>query len=426
MKKVLILTAIAALAASAACTKVEKNTPDKAISFQVAKYVPQTKSNVVFDENEVFYTKAWFHQDASAAPQIFMQGATAAVGETIEWQSTSNEWAADRLYFWPKSGWVNFFSYAYTGTWGSNPDPVIADVDPTATPSPVANGSAKYGDSSVPSYITIPTDGDIMLAEAAYKYDAGDATLNTYTSADGITYGTVPTDVTGVPTLFHHMLSQVKFQVRFDANDAKFAKYAWNLVVNSITLKYANKGAIEVVFTYSGSKGQSWPYTTPQVGWTAKASDNATLNGLTSIGVNGGNITVSSANDTEATEGGTNGYSHVSGEGETLLDWTSVLPQNLTTTAATVSLNYTLTSYYSSNPGTVNYAQQICETVDTGDMSLDDFNTTDGGSTKLTAWNMNYKYLYTITIKPNKTVSFDPAVVEWETPVPGFYTYPND
>nr|MCR5850777.1 lipoprotein [Bacteroidaceae bacterium] len=88
MKKYFILAAVA-LVALTACSKIEvSNTvPDRAISFQVANYVAQTKAGEsAFDINDTFKTSAWFHP-LSGDAQIFMDK------ETIKWQSASTQWA---------------------------------------------------------------------------------------------------------------------------------------------------------------------------------------------------------------------------------------------------------------------------------------------------------------------------------------------
>ena len=96
----------------------------------------------------------------------------------------------------------------------------------------------------------------------------------------------------------------------------------------------------------------------------------------------------------------------------------SVLPQVIGNpgTTAKLGIKYTLISYY-------NNAKHIEETIDlTGvnAIAIADFT-----NNTISQWNMNYKYTYTVTIKPNKTVTFDPAVEAWQTDSAG-YTYPND
>ena len=76
MKKFFILAA-AAVVATAACTKSEVvEAPEKAISFEVAKYATATKAasyNSLLDETANgaavtnFYTNAWFHTTGYSA-----------------------------------------------------------------------------------------------------------------------------------------------------------------------------------------------------------------------------------------------------------------------------------------------------------------------------------------------------------------------
>lgn len=421
MKKYLILAA-AALVASAACTKVEvTESPDTPISFQVANYVPQTKANVAF-EGTNFYTYAWFHP-TSGVPQPFMTNETISFYEGTA--DGKGEWRPARMYFWPKSGYINFFSYAYSGTWATATDPKpAAVVDATGTTDLTA-GTVRYGNpSSVASnHITVPVDGDILLANAAYRYSSSEASTNTYNiNYSGPNY---VTDVTGVPTLFHHLLSKVKFQARFDASEYSGSGYAWNLVINSITLNYADKGAITVPFTDPGTDHTqaTWPYTSPSlVQWTPYVTATETGDQLGSIVANTGypvNSATTILTSIPVTVGGS--ASHEAGSGVELIAESSVLPQNLTTTGATVTINYTLTSYYNDGES---YVQHITETTTTPALALNTFK--NGSDQPIGTWDMNYKYIYTITIKPNKTVTFDPAVVDWEsTAIAGFYTYPN-
>ena len=366
MKKYMILAA-AALVASAACTKVENTVviPDQAISFQVANYVPQTKAGEVkFDEANTFTTYAWFHPTSGAA-QAFMSA------ETIKWQETTKQWAADRTYFWPKTGYVNFFSYAGT------PVPAVTD------------GSATYTDK------TIAITDDAMLASAAYRYASANSDTNTYS----LQYGASNTDVKGVPTLFHHLLSQVTVIVKFDASDVADTKNKWDLTVNSMSLSYKNTGSLDVTFTDPSSTGQAWPFTSTGFNWVPSGANTA-LDATVTTSVGAVQTTVAP---------------NVSA-GLTFFDAVTVLPQDLTAATgsdASIALNYTLKHYY-------NNVEQIYETVDLPAIKLTDFTVES-----INAWNMNYKYTYTITIKPNKTVTFDPAVEPWQEKAAG-YTYPNE
>lgn len=388
MKKLFILAA-AAVVALAACTKTEvvNDTPEQAISFQVANYVTATKANVVFADDH-FNTYAWFHPDASSAAQSFM------ANETIKFQS-NNTWAADRAYFWPKTGNVNFFSYA-------------GEPAPTS----VVENTVTYTDA------TIGIQQDALLASAAYHYGSANYDTNLYT--DPILYNSV--DTKGVPTLFHHLLSKVSFVVKFSAEGITDTNYKWDLVVNSASVEYASTGSLTVNFTDPGftTTTQVWPYSAAGVQWTPKNVANVSVAAPATGVVDpvSGNVV------TDADPIGDSGKQTVTAtaagdaisDGKTIIREITVLPQNITAatgTDAKFSINYTLTSYY-------NNAKHIEETVDLVDISLGDF------VTAITEWDMNYKYIYNVVIKPNKTVTFDPAVVEWETGATATYTYPNN
>ncbi len=329
MKKYMILAA-AALVASVACTKVENNVtpPDQAIAFQVANYVPQTKvGEVKFDEAKTFNTYAWFHPTSGAA-QAFM------ADETIKWQTTTNQWAADRTYFWPKTGYVNFFSYAGT------PVPAVTD------------GSATYTDK------TIAITDDAMLASAAYRYASANSDTNNY----NLQYGASNTDVKGVPTLFHHLLSQVTVIVKFDASDVVDTKNKWDLTVNSMSLSYKNTGSLNVTFTDPGSTGQNWPLA---AGYNWAPSGAKTALGAT-VTASVGAVQTTVAPNVSA--------------GLTFFDAVTVLPQDLTAATgsdASIALNYTLKHYY-------NDVEQIYETVDLPAIKLTDFT-----AEAITAWNLS-------------------------------------
>lgn len=368
MKKFLIIAA-AAIVAAAACTKSETRTPDFEVRFQVANYTPATRAEA-FDINSTFSTSAWFHENETAAAQEFMDS------EVISWQSASRSWAPSRVYFWPKTGWVNFFSQAGT---------------PAAT---ITEGQAAY------SAKTIAITDDALLASAAYRYNAN---KNVY----DIQYES--TDVQGVPTLFHHILSKVTVQVRFDASEltgkADADKYKWNLVIDEASLIYANKGSLTVNFTDPAATGQAWPYSAATVGWVPTSGE--------------ANVTEAApAANIGSTKTITTVAPNVS-DPNILLDQISVMPQDVSAapagTDAKFAVKFTITEFYDNVEG-IHYTVDL---TGTDAIPVSDF--TNG----VNAWNMNYKYTYTLTVKPNKTVTFDPAVAEWESVTDPEYIYPN-
>ena len=127
--------------------------------------------------------------------------------------------------------------------------------------------------------------------------------------------------------------------------------------------------------------------------------------------------------------------------GRVLFEEVSVLPQDLTAatgTGAKLSLNYTLThSYdtqdYTANPsGPAIWTDQITETVNltdavvSGNPALGSIALTDFTSNDYDYWYMNHKYIYTVTIKPDHSITFSPAVIPWVESNTTGYTYPND
>lgn len=361
MKKLFIICT-AAIVALAACSKTEVNTssPDKAISFQVANYVsPVTKANVSFGTGNTFHTNAWVHTMLNDAPstQAFM------ANEEVAWNSTDKQWMPSRVYYWPKTGYVNFFSYA-------------GSIDPSAT----AEGSITYNDA------TIAVDDDILVADAAFEYTGN---VSTYHIDDA--------GVNGVPTLFHHMLSKVTFNVKLDATDAiPSADYEWEVVVDESKFGYVNQGTAAFTFTDGEGADVAAPVANVQTwdeakdyAWTIVANNKDSELASTVIG---------DANKMTATN------AQKVSDVKTLFNEISVLPQDLTNDGdawAQFSLKYTIKSTYVPTSSTIE------ETVT---IPLTDILTY---VPSITGWKMNYKYIYNIIIKPGEPVRFDPAVVDW-------------
>lgn len=361
MKKLFVLAA--AVIALAACSKSEVNTiGDKAVTFEVANYVsPVTKTNVSFGTGNTFKTNSWVHTtlNGAASTQEFM------ANETISWNATEKQWMPSRMYYWPKTGYVNFFSYA-------------GSINPTAT----AEGSISYTDA------TINVADDILVADAAYEYTGN---VSTYHLDDA--------GVTGVPTLFHHMLSKVTFNVKLDATDAIPSNdYEWEVVVNESKFGYVNKGTAAFTFTDGQAANVAAPVANVQTwaeakdyAWTIVANNKDSELASTVIG-NANKMTATNAQKVS--------------DVKTLFNEISVLPQDLTNDSdawAQFSLTYTIKSTYVPTSSTIE------ETVT---IPLTDILTY---VPSITGWKMNYKYIYNIIIKPGEPVRFDPAVVDWET-----------
>ena len=356
MKKLFIIAT--AVLATVACSKTEvlNNEPDQAISFQIANYAGQTKADThghtsLIDEGfESFTTNAYFYTPGKSV-QAFMED------ETIEWVSASNEWKpASHEYYWPKTGYVNFFSYAGT-------------VNPTAK----AEGSFTYTDVEIKPLTVSPAEpaSNILIADAAYGYSS-----NTNPAEHGLNSVTK-----GVPTLFRHMLAKVEFDVIVDATAITDNKYEYTATINSASVSYRNIGSLAVSFSAPSpmsAQTKAWDSAV----WTPKDEANVNL------------TKVATAVAPVAT-GGSKTATPV-----TLIEESVVLPQTLATTGVTFTMNYDFT--YTYDGGT-----PITETVPVAVTPL----TTLAPS--ITAWNMNTVYKYHIIIKPNEPVRFDPAVEAW-------------
>jgi hypothetical protein len=372
MKKLFILAA-AAVAVLAACTKTEvvDNTPDKAITFQVANYTNQTKADShghtsLIDEGfNSFKTYAWYTPASGTANQAFMAPAT------VEYDGTNKLWhATDRTYFWPKTGYVNFFSFA-----GSKLPTSVA-LDDTDS----YKAKAKYEDQ------TIAIDDNILAADGAYGFSSNPSASH---GLDNVSEG--------VPTLFRHMLAKVKFDICVDAKNVTDDKNKWEVTVNSAVVKYRNVGTLDVTYpatpsiTFDADGHPTTAGTTDvfTAAWTPKNVANAELTKVASVtpSANGGEI----------------------GTAVPLIAESVVMPQVLATTGVTIELNYTITHTYDGS-------NAVVETVPISAKALTAF------ANAIDTWNRNTIYTYHIIIKPNGEILFDPAVEEWveETTQPSY------
>ena len=361
MRKYMILAAVA-LVASAACTKVENTVavPDQAISFQVANYAGQTtkagETSLLTEGFNNFKTYAWY-TSSTASNQEFMAPAT------VTWDSGNTQWApSDRTYFWPKTGYINFFSFA--GNF---------------YPSTVAlNGSAQ----AVATYAenTIATNSNILVADGAYGFFNNDAAQY---KLDGVTKG--------VPTLFRHMLSRVKFDVKVDATDVDDTKNHWKVTVTSATVSYRNKGTLVVNFP-----------STPSI--TLGADNKPTAAGTTLKYISetwtpasAANVTLTNASDVVVETDG-----HDASAAEVLIADSVVMPQTIATTGVTIAFTYTLEHEYDG-------VATVSEVVPIAATALTVF------TPSITAWDPNTIYTYHIVIKPaaDNKILFDPAVETW-------------
>ena len=230
MKKYFIVLAVAALAASAACTKVETITPDQKISFNVANYAAQTKANVsIKDETTTFQSKAYLHAVGVATTQDFF----GANGENITYNG-SDAWLPSHDYYWPKSkqSYINFVSW-YGGTPAVEETSIVWDE-------------------------TIATNSNIMWADEAWHYNQNAETYK----FDGVKEG--------VPTLFHHALAKLAIKAKatkVQGGTAEENKTTWDITLENIAISNTfNAGKLTLNNTEpSGTTPATQPYT--HSGW---------------------------------------------------------------------------------------------------------------------------------------------------------------
>ena len=389
MKKYLILTA-AALVAFAACTKVETDetvAASQKISFQVAKYMAQTKADPVkgtetsllseTDANgsiSTFKTNAWYHSPVDGT-QYYMKNVD------IKWNvSTANQWAPDNDYYWPKTGTINFYSYAGT------PAPTTYNTE----------GSLVYTDK------VIAYNDNVLVADAAYRYNQN----KTVYQIDNTTTGE------GVPTLFRHYLAKLAFNAALRTTDAKkSATNHFKVEILDATVKFLNKGTLTLTNAdpATSETAQINPWTNanaskPNVAWVAGAWDASTnvetVDTLSTPAMQKLVLNLAE-NALQQTETDT-----------VLLAMRTVMPQVLDGTNATFYIKYKVSSYLTGEADP--YAVETIEVTKPLTTLVP----------SILEWNRNTKYTYTIVIDPiaNK-ILFDPAVEEWAE-VAGENPYP--
>lgn len=353
MKKFIIITS-AALAALSACSKVENVVESqREISFQVANYLNTRAAGVKY-ENGNFGTYSWHN-----ATDPFMTNEE--VGEVGgQWKTVNH------TFYWPKTGSIDFISYSpFAGT------NAVAGTVPTVT---------KNGSSYSISYSGYEVgQDDIMYADLA----TCNSNVNEVT--DNVNGGT-DSGYEGVPTLFHHALAKVNFNIR--ANFTEYGsdddKTTWEIKVIS--------AKIDSIYT-TGSCSLSWNASAGE--WTRPTGDVWTPTAA---------ITSS---DIDLGEGMT-----LTTTAQPLTDLGFVLPQALEDQylELTVAIKTTL-----SNGNVLN------ETWNSGHLPLAKL------VTDLDSWKMNHIINYTINIKPTATsetnpnpdnpedvtILFDPAVADW-------------
>jgi len=229
MKKYIII-ALAALAASVACSKVETVDLQKEINFEVANNI-RTKADIgsVYS-NGAFGTYAWFNDtdEFMVNEQVDLAG---GVWKTV-----------DHTFYWPKTGSVSFISYSpFDGTSNTAGTTPVVEKD-KITYTGVTAGAI-----------------DLMYADKATCSNNVNEVLDSLgTGSDS--------GFTGVPTIFRHALAKLSFKVQANFtkwhDDATNSDTEWEITLKSFKIHGFNTTG-DLKLTLNGD-GKSWdkPVTT--------------------------------------------------------------------------------------------------------------------------------------------------------------------
>lgn len=214
MKKLIVL--FSAVAALAACSKNEVvpavSGENVEISYKVA---PRTKADPqAFNTDNVFASWAYYlpsgkNWDANRTEAKIYFGEENAHGVEISYDEDKNVWKNQKTsYYWPKEGNLTFFAYSLNSN-------SLTDKLGTDTHFYCTKNVSQYGICGALNLDTHPNT-DFLVADIAKDKTANETAYK----------------FNGVPTLFKHKLSRVKFAVK------KKSDYPGaTITLNSITFK---------------------------------------------------------------------------------------------------------------------------------------------------------------------------------------------
>lgn len=432
MKKYLFF-AVAAMTAMAACTKTEIDetlVPNQKIAFEVANYARQTKANLGLTnaEDQIFS----FHTLANQFPKLGTPVVFMDV-DVFPWNASSEKitsgidanitrWATEEDYYWPKTGWINFYSYAGT-----------------TAPTTVSNSASDKKTVGL-TYTDklIEADSNILVAEAALHYSRDNSALETY-PVDGGENAANPDATpdpiaanhvtTGVPTLFHHQLAKILVDVEARTTDGKTsANTAWKVEVlgsygsgeNIIKSEIIpiNKGSLALEVNDALIEGKSYPFTKDWTrtntganvvsGWAPSTDpadiEHIALSANTEAAPTSGVLTIAR----NATSSGTPAP---------ILAARSVMPQ------LTANVGFTLVYkvqavHFVPKTGAEGYDEVVfLEEIRTVGVTAngDEAKSIGDLTSTVASWQANKKITYHIIIDPvTEKVTFDPAVEDYD------------
>lgn len=335
MKRIILLAA-SAMAILAGCTRTEiRSIADE--PQQITFRTIETKAAVDFLNTNTFYSYAWFLPSGETWAAKYTEAQAYIPGALIAFNPTDKAWKADgATYYWPKQGSLTFFAW----------------TDNTDSPKQTLAGCAKDKGITFTAYSAFDNKNkDLLVADIAKDMD-GKNNLTTH-------QGWKP----GVPTVFHHVLSNLAFTIKTNGNYAG-ATYS----LKSITLKNIST---------KGDYVQGSP--------DATAAENVWTG---HVDVNDMPVFTSAAGQSVS--------SIAAGLTPSADDFSIVLPQKFTDATPVIEIVYTITTNYT---GTA-----VVETV-TETKPLKDIYTED--------WVSGKKYTLNIKLSLNE-ILWDPSVEDWE------------
>lgn len=335
MKRIILLAA-SAMAILAGCTRTEiRSIADE--PQQITFRTIETKAAGDFLNTNKFYSYAWFLPSGETWAAKYAKAQAYIPGARIAYNPTDKAWKAEgATYYWPKQGSLTFFAW----------------TDNTDNPTQTLAGCAKDKGITFTAYSAFDNQNkDLLVADIAKDMD-GKNNLTTH-------QGWKP----GVPTVFHHVLSNLAFTIKTDGDYSAGATYS----LQSIKLKNIST---------KGDYAQGSPAATAAENvWTGHADVND-MPVFTSTGQPVSDAVVKLTPSTT--------------------DFSIVLPQKFTDATPIIEIVYTITTNYT---GTA-----VVETV-TETKPLKDIYTE--------GWVSGKKYTLNIKLSLNE-IYWDPSVTDWE------------
>ena len=343
LKKISILSIV--MVALMGCARTELVNTEREITFAVGSYATATKAASIIDVDNVtsFNTKAWLYAEGVVGSQDFF----GTDGETITYNNT-DAWEPSHPYYWPKSSnsYINFVS------WYDNSD--------SYAPTTVSETALEWVNR------TIDANDNIMFADVAWRYNNNASTYN----FNGV--------VNGVPTLFHHALTRVQFNLK--ATTLQQDGKTYELTLQSVTLASVyNRGTMRLTNSDLNATGtKAWTSTSNATYlWTAIAGSNAdTYSPVTT--------------DTNITATNT-----------AIMPLRSFMPQAL---GNDIKLTFTYTLTTRSGNSIVSSEDGIVTTVVLNTVK-------NSSNVEITEWLPNRKYIYNFAINPQgQDILLDPVL----------------